>query len=271
VRKSKPEEGHGAAVGLANPTAHALRAGGGYANASPRRAAESVVAGVPIGVVVPVVPVAPPGAVGTVVAVAPADPAALRNSGDAASVPDPEGLDFATLRRELEALQSARRPSRKLAPGANREAPPPADPYRKAMGLLVRREHSRRELTRKLGTRDAEPGQVQAALDKLAGQGYQDDARFSEMLVRTRIGAGYGPLHIRAELGMHGLAGEAISAVLREAEPDWPTLAREALRRRYGDRPARDRAESLKRAHYLQRRGFDLDSIRAATAAKPED
>lgn len=255
MRKSKPEAGHGAAAGTVGPAARASRADGGHTGtgtgtgstratdtARPVAAVESAEAGT-------------------------ASPC----PGGAVPGLDPEALDFATLRRELEALKPARRAARTTATGANREAPPPADLYRKAMGLLVRREHSRRELTRKLATRDAEPGQVQAALDKLAGQGYQDDARFAEMLVRTRVGGGYGPQYIRAELGMHGLAGEAISAVLREAEPDWPTLAREALRRRYGDRPARDRAESLKRAHYLQRRGFDLDSIRAATAALPED
>jgi regulatory protein len=251
VRKSKPEQGHGAALGTASPTARALPAGGDQADIGLARAADAAR---------PIVDVGP----------AETD-TAVPFPGDPVPVPDSQVLDFATLRRELEALNPARRTSRTSAPGATREAPPPADPYRKAMGLLVRREHSRRELTRKLGTRDAEPGQVQAALDKLAGQGYQDDARFAEMLVRTRLGGGYGPQYIRAELGMHGLAGEAISAALREAEPDWPALAREALRRRYGERPARDRAESLKRAHFLQRRGFDLDSIRAATAAKPED
>jgi regulatory protein len=183
---------------------------------------------------------------------------------------DPDRLDFDALRRELKASSKPRRGARRAAVDPT-QPPPPADPYRKAMGLLVRREHSRRELTRKLATRDAEPLQVQAALDKLAGQGFQDDGRFAEMLVRSRIGGGYGPQYIRAELGMHGLAQEAIAPVLAAAEPDWPLLAREALRRRYGERPPRDRAESIKRAHFLQRRGFDLDSIRAATAAALDD
>jgi regulatory protein len=88
------------------------------------------------------------------------------------------------------------------------------------------------------------------------------------MLIRTRVGAGYGPLHIRAELGTHGLDAEAIAAAFAIAFPheplDWPALARDALRRRYAGRPAADRAETLKRAHYLQRRGFDAATIRAA-------
>lgn len=154
--------------------------------------------------------------------------------------------------------------------GENRSAEP-ADPYRKALGLLVRREHSRRELKRKLGARGVAPDAIEAALDRLEGQGYQDDARFAEMLVRSRISGGYGPLHIRAELGTHGVPGEAIAIALADAAPDWPELARHALRRRYGAQPAADRNESIKRAHFLRRRGFDLDSIRHATAVEQED
>lgn len=145
------------------------------------------------------------------------------------------------------------------------------DAYRKALGLLVRREHSRRELKRKLAAKGADPAESETALATLAGQGYQDDARFAEMLVRTRIGGGYGPLRIHAELRSHGICADIAAKVLAEAEPDWRMLAIDALRRRYGARPARDRAETLKRGHFLQRRGFDLDCIRAATSAESGD
>ena len=138
------------------------------------------------------------------------------------------------------------------------------DAYRQALGLLVRREHSRTELQRKLRARGADPAESAAALDTLRGQGYQDDARFAEMLIRTRIGGGYGPLHIRAELGTHKLDAEVAQQALLEAEPDWPALALQALQRRFGTRASRDRAETLKRGQFLQRRGFDAASIRYA-------
>jgi regulatory protein len=146
------------------------------------------------------------------------------------------------------------------------EAPPAPDAYKKALGLLVRREHSRRELKRKLGTKGADPVSTEAALDTLTGQGYQSDARFAEMLVRTRLNGGYGPMHIRAELGTHDIPVDTVNAVFAEAEPDWTAIAREALRRRYGALPALDRADMVKRAHFLQRRGFDAETIRAATS-----
>lgn len=146
----------------------------------------------------------------------------------------------------------------------NADAP---DAYRKALGLLVRREHSRRDLRRKLVAKGVEAASGDAAIETLIEQGYQSDARFAEMLIRTRIGGGYGLLHIRAELGTHGIDPQIAAAALEEADPDWPELAREALRRRYGERPPEDRAQSLKRANFLHRRGFDGDSIRHATRA----
>ena len=153
----------------------------------------------------------------------------------------------------------------RTVPGASRSADrDPPDAYRKALGLLVRREHSRRELRRKLDAKGADATASETALDTLAEQGYQDDTRFAEMLVRTRIGGGYGPQRIRAELGTHGIDDAAIAAVLDEADADWPALAIDALRRRYGARAAKDNAERIKRSHYLMRRGFDGDSIRAA-------
>lgn len=141
------------------------------------------------------------------------------------------------------------------------------DPYRQALGLLVRREHSRTELERKLRARGADPDAAALALQTLKEQGYQDDTRFAEMLVRTRVGGGYGPLRIQAELGTHGIDADTVRKVLVEAAPDWVQLALVALQRRYGGRAPRDRAEQLKRGQFLQRRGFDADSIRQALEA----
>ena len=195
----------------------------------------------------------------------PSEPAAIE-----APSPDSEA-DLPVFRRLADRIAGEFPAEAAALPAADLDSKPEVDAYRRALGLLVRREHSRRELKRKLGAKGADPAQAEAALDTLAGQGYQDDARFAEMLVRTRIGAGYGPMHIRAEMGTHGIAAEVASTALLEGDPDWPALAIDALRRRYGTRAVRDRAESLKRAQYLQRRGFDVACIRAALAVDLDD
>ncbi|WP_238389797.1 recombination regulator RecX [Pseudoxanthomonas koreensis] len=156
-------------------------------------------------------------------------------------------------------------------PGRRRSRRPPPTPVQRALGLLVRREHSRKELARKLAARGVEAGEAAAAVERLASEGWQDDTRFAEALVRGRAGAGYGPLYIRAELGTHGLGGEAIAAALEGYGGDWTAIARDLVRRRFGPAGPLDLAQRRKAADLLARRGFDGDSIRAASRFDPDD
>lgn len=144
-------------------------------------------------------------------------------------------------------------------------------PTQRALGLLTRREHSRKELTRKLTSRGMDAAEVNAAVDRLADAGWQNDTRFAEGLVRSRAQAGYGPIRIRAELGTHGLDAEAIALALDGFEGNWLQNARELVRRRYGAEAYDDPVLRRKAAELLMRRGFDSDSIRAATRFDPDD
>ena len=148
---------------------------------------------------------------------------------------------------------------------------PEPTPVQRALGLLVRREHSKRELVRKLRGRGVEPEADDAAVARLAGEGWQDDTRFAESLVRSRAGSGYGPLHIRAELGTHGLDRDAVAAALDAYEGDWRENARDLVRRRFGEAGPQDLAQRRKAADLLARRGFDADTIRAASRFDPDD
>lgn len=156
------------------------------------------------------------------------------------------------------------------SPRTRRPRPEPT-PAQRALGLLVRREHSRRELTRKLTARGVETEAAQAAIDKLADAGWQDDTRFAEQLVRSRAAAGHGPLRIRAELATHGLARDAIATAMDGYDGDWLENARDLVRRRFGAIAADDRAIRHKAADLLLRRGFGSDHVRAATRFDPDD
>lgn len=144
-------------------------------------------------------------------------------------------------------------------------------PLQRALGLLARREHSRKELNRKLSSRGLDAGEVEAAVDRLAGEGWQDDARFAESVVRSRASSGYGPIRIRAELGTHGLDREAIARAMASFEGDWAENARDLAHRRFGPGLVDDPVLRRKAADLLMRRGFDGDSIRAATRFDPDD
>lgn len=145
-------------------------------------------------------------------------------------------------------------------------------PVQRALGLLARREHSHKELTRKLAERGIERAEAFAAVERLAGDGWQSDARFAEMLVRTRVAQGQGPVRIRAELGTHGLGQEMIDASLSEFDGGWARVARQLVRRRFGKDLCRaDVAQRRKAADFLYRRGFDGEAVRAALRSDPED
>ncbi len=145
---------------------------------------------------------------------------------------------------------------------------PEPTPAQRALGLLSRREHSARELERKLGVRGIEPAEARATVDRMREAGWQDDTRFAELLVRSRASAGHGPLRIRAELASHGLDSETVAAALTAFEDagaaDWVERAREHIRRRFASVLSGDRVSQRKAMEFLLRRGFAMDHVRAA-------
>jgi regulatory protein len=147
----------------------------------------------------------------------------------------------------------------------------PGSAYEKALSLLVRREHSKRELKTKLSQRGFDKVESSAAVEVLQDKNFQSDERFAEILVRRRIADGYGPRRIAAELKSHALSDARARTLLAAADPDWNGIARVQLRRRYGGRVAEDRIERGKRAQFLLRRGFDAATVRTVTRAEDVD
>ena len=144
---------------------------------------------------------------------------------------------------------------------------PEPSPTQRALGLLTRREHSRLELARKLAIRGVEAVDAQAVIDKLAAAGWQDDRRFAESLVRSRASGGYGPAYIRAELGTHALASEAVAGALESYEGDWVENACALVSRRFPEALAGDRDGRRKALDFLLRRGFAMEHAKAALVA----
>ena len=146
----------------------------------------------------------------------------------------------------------------------------PADPKARAVKLLARREHSARELKRKLEQRGIGAGEAAETVAQLAKDGWQSDARYTEMLVRSRISQGFGPVRIEAELRQAGVSGEQASEALRAAAPDWKRLAAEAQARHFAALP-KTSAERAKQYRYLAGRGFDSSQISAALKGTPDE
>lgn len=149
--------------------------------------------------------------------------------------------------------------------GAGRSA------YDRALAMLARREYSQRELRTRLEQAGCDAAESEAAIRALQGQHYQDDGRFGDMIVRARVAQGYGPLRIRAELRSHGLADADIEALVSGEGIDWQASARAQLAKKFGNRPAADRAARDKRAAFLVRRGFSSETARIVTRSAVGD
>jgi regulatory protein len=153
---------------------------------------------------------------------------------------------------------------RRSKPSAASAALDDAACTRAALELLARREHSRRELTRKLGARGFPDEIVTVALDELERTGALANARFTDSFVRSRIAKGQGPQRIRAELAQRGIADADADDGLAAADVDWLATIRAVRAKRFGPELPRDYAERARQARFLQYRGFDSAQIRAA-------
>lgn len=160
----------------------------------------------------------------------------------------------------MEKPQRGRKPPAPLAPEDARE---------RALRALGRREHSARELTRKLTHDGLDQAHASELVGELSESGWQSDERYADLLTRSRIAQGYGPLRIRAELSSRGVDEALIRAALHDAEPDWLDIVRRLHDRRFV-RPATTPKERASRYRYLAARGFTSTQVASVLGAVAE-
>ena len=132
---------------------------------------------------------------------------------------------------------------------------------KKAMDLLARREHSARELRRKLSSREFAADAIDRVLHQLQLDRLQSDSRFTESYVNHRVNAGVGPLKIRFELQQKGIADALADEYLEPLSERWDALMVEQRERKYGNVFPADYRERMKQARFLQNRGFSPESV----------
>jgi regulatory protein len=129
----------------------------------------------------------------------------------------------------------------------------------RALKLLAAREHSRKELERKLAQHEAEPGQLKTALDELQARGFLDEQRVVDSLLHRRAGR-LGAGRIKQELQAKGLDAERVALAVASLKATEVERAREVWRRKFGVPPA-DAAQRARQARFLAARGFGGDVI----------
>jgi regulatory protein len=130
--------------------------------------------------------------------------------------------------------------------------------------LLARREHSTKDLKRKLTGKGHAGETVDRVIDKLVDRKLVSDQRFAASYVSHHGRRGHGPIRIRAELRQQGTPEEAIEAALATAGFQWDEIAAAVRRRKFGDALPGSLAERAKQARFLQYRGFSGEQIRIA-------
>ena len=132
----------------------------------------------------------------------------------------------------------------------------PAELKARALRHLVRREHSRSELARKLAPHAQSAEALAALLDELLSRRQLSDERYAEERVRV-LSRKYGSAKIRHDLRAKGISSDMVEAISSDGELE---RARAILARKYPE-SATTREERAKRARFLQGRGFSTDVI----------
>jgi regulatory protein len=140
----------------------------------------------------------------------------------------------------------------------------PLEARKKAMDYLARREYGRKELSVKLVGAGFDEPTALSAVEQLTLDGLQDDRRFVDNFIQSRVQQGKGPVRIRLELGQRGMDETLVDEVLNERDDDWRLLARNVRQRKFGSGEPHDFREKARQMRFLQYRGFTQDQIQAA-------
>jgi regulatory protein len=140
--------------------------------------------------------------------------------------------------------------------------------YDRAVNLLARRAHFRRELEAKLRQRDYPPEEIDDTLGRLESHGYLNDEATARAFAEEKLRRGpIGRRRLAADLERRGAPRDIAEAVLSELlDEDDREEAREAARRwqrrrgGLGEEPDRDKHRAAL-ARYLERQGFSQRAV----------
>lgn len=145
--------------------------------------------------------------------------------------------------------------------------------YIAALRILGYRFNSEAELRRKLNRKKFERPDIDAAIERLRGEGWIDDARFAGALVRARAVKGIGRRRLSRELQSAGVGGETAARAVSEnvdAEREAELLKAAATKRarilvrRHGAAWLATSEARNKLTGYLLKQGYDAALVREA-------
>ena len=133
---------------------------------------------------------------------------------------------------------------------------------KKAMDFLALREYGQKELINKLRSKGFSDEISSSVVERLTEDGLQNDSRFIESFIRSRIKQGKGQLKITQELEQKNLPSKSIYRALDNLDMNWLELAHEVRIKKFGNNLPDDFNKKAKQIRFLQSRGFENEIIR---------
>jgi regulatory protein len=135
---------------------------------------------------------------------------------------------------------------------------------KKAMDYLSRREYGFYELVEKVVLYGFLKEAALIAVENLSSEGLQDDKRYVESFVQSRINQGKGPLRIQQELQHRKVSDNLINDAINENTENWFKLAEKVRLKKFGSKIPLDFQKNAKEMKFLKYRGFESDHIQYA-------
>ena len=129
----------------------------------------------------------------------------------------------------------------------------------KIMDFLSRREHSSKEIYKKMSGKVVSKEMLLESIEELKRDGLLSDERFAESYLQSRKRRGFGPLRIKSELIQRGIKENLFDSL--EKEIDWSSSAFDALKKKVNGEAPQETKEILKLKNFLNYRGFEFQDI----------
>jgi regulatory protein len=142
-----------------------------------------------------------------------------------------------------------------------------ATAYIDALRMLGRRELSEAQVRDRLQRRQHDPGEIDAALERLRSERAVDDVRVAEAIARTQTGVKRrGKLRVRRQIEQAGvspaIARRVTDEVFEALDPE-ALIAASLAKRLHGRDRIADPAEFSRLYRYLVGQGFEPDRVLA--------
>ncbi|MCL1120236.1 recombination regulator RecX [Shewanella seohaensis] len=120
---------------------------------------------------------------------------------------------------------------------------------------------------------------IDPVLDDCEASGFINDKRYAELLVRSHIARGHGPIRIRQAIAQKGLSKDCIEAALSANDHDWFELAKATAIKKYAIPKVTEikgshsrellAKEKAKRVRFLLSQGFNYEQVSYALDYDP--